>query len=151
MNQLEDAIILHAPDARLLQKSIKINPSSSETRKIAEHLKTMLSKLDKPWRWWLGLAAPQLGYNYRIIALKYKYLKYKIMVNPEIVIRKWNVPFIARCLSLNGIYCISRYMWVKLQYQDLENHTHEEIVYGPKATIIQQEIDHLDGKLLTDY
>ena len=40
----------------------------------------------------------------------------------------------------------------KLQvlYTDLENKVHTEVFYGGKAILLKQELDHLEGKLISD-
>ena len=69
------------------------------------------------------------------------------MVNPEIIEKKWQLPWLEGCFSLDGMHFTKRYFWTKVRYQDLNGNYHEEL--APK--IVQQEIDHLNGVLITDY
>lgn len=96
-------------------------------------------------------AQKQIGYNTRIIGIKRSYGDYQIMVNPEIVERKWTALSLSTCLSLKGLHILPRDFWVKVHYRDLSGATHEEILRFASATLMQQEIDHLNGILVSDY
>ena len=104
-----------------------------------------------------GLAAPQVGYDLRIIAINAKKedVKYNdpqdipltIMINP-----KWNklsdetdIQFEA-CLSVPSISGkVERYKNIKLEYFNEQGEKIEKEVHGFFARLIQHECDHLDG------
>ena len=144
--------IIQEPNKILTSISEEVTTFDEQTKQIAEELKTVIVKADfRGHIFGLGLAAPQLGYNQRIIALKSSYGNYQIMVNPKIVEQKWHLPWTEKCLSLEGRYFLKRYFWIKVQYQDIEGNDFEETVIGPRAAVLQQEIDHIDGVLISDY
>ena len=70
--------------------------------------------------------------------------------NPEILNKKWLIPTISACLSLRGVYLIMAYQWIKVRYQDLKGNHNERIFKGRMAVVLQQEIDHINGKLIRD-
>lgn len=89
----------------------------------------------------VGLAAPQVGLPIRLFVTAWG----EVFVNPEIVEQTTDACFdIEGCLSLPGQQVrVMRSSQVVLQdgkrYTDLQ------------ARVIQHEIDHLNGKLITDY
>jgi len=146
------AEILQEPNEILTSVSEEVTNFDEQTKQIAEELKIVIKKADfRGHIFGLGLAAPQLGYNQRIIALKSSYGNYQIMVNPKIVEQKWQLPWTEKCLSLEGRHFLKRYFWLKVQYQDIEGNDFEETIIGPRAAVLQQEIDHINGVLISDY
>lgn len=144
--------ILQVPNDLLTSVSEEVKIFDEEIQGISEVMQTTLEIADfRGHIFGLGLAAPQIGYGQRIIALKNSYGDYQIMINPKIIEQKWLVPWTEKCLSLNGRHFLKRYFWTRVQYQDIEGSDHEEIIIGPKAAILQQEIDHLNGILISDY
>lgn len=114
----------------------------------------------------VGLAAPQIGVNLQVFAVKYKDFK-RIVVNPEIVAisekriaysenKKNKNEILEGCLSLPHYYGpLKREDYVKLKYQTLST------VDGSPTTVIEEfkdfnaqiilhEIDHLNGILFVD-
>ena len=106
--------------------------------------------VDKPYNPWLGMAAPQIGYTIRMIAVKEKYGKYTLMINPEVVEQKWFYPSITACYSLPGIYLRKQHYYFRVKYKDLDNKIHSKVYKGGKALVFQQEIDHISGILACD-
>lgn len=147
MDKLND--ILQSPDKRLYTPSSKIE-KLHEARLIVEKLIAVTKKVDKPWNIWLGMAAPQIGYNKRLIILRKSYQNYQIMLNPEVIEQKWLFPVFSRCFSLKGIYLIKTYLWIKVRYRDLEGKFHTEIIKGGKAATLEQELNHINGVLISD-
>lgn len=139
------------PNPILHKKSSRVT-DFSEAKKIAKELIEVTKQVETPFSIWLGMAAPQIGYNKRVIIIRKSYGNFQVMVNPEILERKWTfpIPYPSRCFSLPGIYLIRDYYWTKVRYQDLEKKTHIEVLKGGKASVLQQEINHLDGILLKD-
>jgi len=142
--------IIQYPNKILRLRSKRVTKINENTRKIANKLIKILRKVDKFWNPWLGMASPQIGYNKRIIAIKESYHSYIIMINPEIIEQKWFLPIIGSCFSLKGLYLAKYHYWFKIKYQDLAGKYHTRTLIGLKAAVIQQEIDHLNGKLICD-
>lgn len=142
--------IIQYPDKRLRRVCEKVTKFDDELKKIAEDLAAVLRKVDKPFIPWYGMAANQIGYNKRVIAVKKSYRNYTVMVNPEVIERRSNRYSISACFSLKGIYLLKRYFWQKVKYQDIQGNYHEEVIKGGHSSVLQQEIEHLDGRLIND-
>lgn len=142
--------ILQEPDKKLRIVSRKVNKINSMVIEVANKLTQVLKEIDRVFIPWLGMTAPQLGYNLRIIAIKNGYGKYQIMINPEFLDQRCFLPTISGCYSLRGLYILRSPYWVKIKYTDLENKTHTEVFYGGMAILLKQEINHLEGKLISD-
>ncbi len=142
--------VIQYPNKILRLRSKRVTKIDENTRKVAKKLNKILRKVDRLCNPWLGMAAPQIGYNKRIIAVKESYHNYTIMINPEIKEQKWFLPIITSCFSLRGLYLTKCHYWFKIRYQDLVGKYHTRVLIGLKATLMQQEIDHLNGKLICD-
>ncbi len=106
----------------------------------------------------VGLAANQVGDDRRIIVVTFnvgekKPQKVIAMINPKIIwISPQRVAMEEGCLSLPGIFeRVMRPARVQVQWQDAQGNLHEKKLGKWDARILLHEIDHLDGKLFTDY
>lgn len=142
--------ILQEPDERLRKVSKKVNKIDKTVVEVANQLVNNLKKIDRGFIPWLGISAPQIGYNLRVIAIKKGFRKYKLMVNPEFTDQKWFLPAISGCYSLNGLYLLKSPYWVKVSYLDLKGRKYIETFRGGMAVLLKQEIDHLNGRLVSD-
>lgn len=108
----------------------------------------------------VGLAAPQIGKNIRVIATTQREKKGKenkllwetIMVNP-ILLEVSKETFLAEeaCLSLPDIYgYVRRHKSIIVEYTDIKGHKQKKKLKDFNATVVQHEIDHLDGILFVD-
>ena len=142
--------IIQDPDERLHTKSIKVT-DFQDVKEIVDKLISVTKEVDRPWKFWLGMAAPQVGYNKRIFILRKSYRNYTVMVNPEVIEEKWLLPLLCKCYSLKGQLYLTRYhFWFKLKYQDMEDNYHTKILRGGRAACLQQELDHINGIMLSD-
>lgn len=149
--------ILTAPQLILSQKAQPVEKTDKKTLKIIKEMKTTLVKQANPKG--VGLAAPQIGYPLRIFITKpYPKSHVRIFINPEITWKSEGltngVPErenpLEGCLSLPGVWgTVRRYSSVKLRYQTPDGKTHEEKFDGFLATIIQHEMNHLEGHLFS--
>jgi len=108
----------------------------------------------------VGLAAPQLGKNIRMVAVTQwkekgktkKLLGEKILVNPVLLEHsKETILFEEGCLSLPETFGnVRRYQTIKVSYLDEQGLKHTEQFSGYNAIIVQHEMDHLDGILFVD-
>lgn len=118
----------------------------------------MVKFLKNPDNNWVGLAAPQIWYNKRLIAVSLlrdyedKNFKTIIMINPEILDcsseqeldNEW-------CLSVpKKFWDVLRYKKIKIKYIDSKWKENILILEWLSSRIIQHEIDHLDWILFTD-
>jgi len=99
----------------------------------------------------LGLAAPQVGVSERILIAQVKGVRI-VLINPQIVAtgrhRAWNRE---GCLSIPGKFVgVRRYDRVVVTGWDEHWAAVKLEARHLTATVIQHELDHLDGKLMTD-
>lgn len=104
----------------------------------------------------VGLAAPQVGRNIRMIVCKLnpgeKNEVIIPMINPEILeFSKKTVAGEEGCLSLPGVWGkVTRCESILMRFQTLKGESRTLELTGFNARIIQHEIDHLDGVLFAD-
>jgi peptide deformylase len=145
-------ILIH-PDPRLKKVSDAVPDVSDELRRLADDmLETMY---DAPG---IGLAAPQIGVNMRLIVLDC--VKEEgaaprpiAMFNPEVVASSDETSVYEEgCLSIPETFAdVTRPSDVTVRWMDLNGNEVEETFDGLWATCVQHEIDHLNGKLFIDY
>lgn len=100
----------------------------------------------------LGLAAPQIGIMKRIFIIKIGN-KSKEYINPEIIGGGQRIE--AReegCLSIPGYFrTVVRLSSIRVQSVNQLGALREEELTGIWAQCFQHELDHLDGKLISDF
>lgn len=135
----------------LLDHSMDANPKDQYTKILVNRMKLALLSTESG----VGIAAPQVGINRNIIWAKRfdkegKPLEY--FINPKILWR-------SEVLNLGpegdlSIEVFRDYFYrsqvIQLEYFDLNGKKHTEIVEGFTAVILQHEIDHLSGILISD-
>jgi len=110
----------------------------------------------------VGLAAPQVGLNIRLVVIDADPLKDTFpelegrrltIINPELDILDGKpVTRGEGCLSLPGLSeDVPRVEHVRLNWLDEDFVEHEEEFEGFLARIIQHELDHLEGKMYIDH
>lgn len=100
----------------------------------------------------LGLAAPQVGENVRVIIVKIE-KSHVVMVNPEITMKSFETEIREEgCLSLpKQYYDIERSKEITVKFVDLKGKRQTLNLLDLSARVVQHETDHLDGILMTDY
>ena len=95
----------------------------------------------------VGMAANMIGQAKCIIVFEAEG-GYMEMFNP-IILRK-SEPYEAEegCLSLTGVRPATRYLSIRVRFQDTALAEHTETFTGMTAQIIQHECDHLEGILI---
>jgi peptide deformylase len=144
--------ILTAPDPRLKMKAKRVEKVDAAVRALMDDmLETMY---DAPG---IGLAAPQVGELLQVLVIdtakSEEDRKPLCMANPEIV---WasddDNTYEEGCLSVPEQYAnVVRPRAVRVRYLDHENEIREIEADGLLATVIQHEMDHLDGILFIDH
>jgi peptide deformylase len=147
---LRDIIIL--PDKRLRQVSDSVKAVDAELRALIDDMfETMY---EAPG---VGLAAIQIGVPKRVVtvdtAKKDETGKPLALLNPEII---WSSEekgtYEEGCLSIPEYYEeVERPAQVKVRFMDLDGKTQELEGDGLLATVLQHEIDHLNGVLFIDH
>ncbi len=102
----------------------------------------------------VGLAANQVGYNRRIFVMDNSNEKNKpqIFVNPKIEKKaKEKLTEEEGCLSCPGdLMQVRRPIYVALSWFCEHGKEQYKTFYNFPARVVQHEMDHLDGKLITD-
>ena len=147
---LREIIVL--PDKRLRLVSEPVKAVDARLRALVDDMfETMY---EAPG---VGLAAIQVGVPTRVItadtAKKDEPKQPQVFVNPEIV---WSseekTTYEEGCLSIPEYYEeVERPAQVKVRFTDLDGKAHELEANGLLATVLQHEIDHLNGVLFIDH
>jgi peptide deformylase len=141
--------VLTHPTKSLRQKSIEIEPENIRKpnfQKLLDDMaETMINKDG------IGLAAPQIGKNVRVIVINTKDGIIPL-INPIILSQSLKKESEEEgCLSVPGVYgIVSRPFKIKVQAYDFEGVSLTLDAKGLLARVIQHEIDHLDGILFID-
>jgi peptide deformylase len=100
----------------------------------------------------VGIAAPQIRVLKRIIAINYGQHKNLIMINPVITEATGRIKHDEMCLSFPGMFKRKiRRQYIKVNYLDRNMNPREQVFTAMEAFIVQHEVDHLDGKVLSDH
>lgn len=142
--------VLRTPSVMLSKKALH----SDDFKKLTER---MVQTVSHPSVDGLGLAAPQIGINKAIIAVKRIDLEDKpVIIYPNITIEEYSTEMdiiTEGCLSVpekkNGY--IDRAIVVAIKYYSLEEQKMVKDTISTYASVIfQHEVDHLNGILYTD-
>jgi len=99
----------------------------------------------------IGLAAPQIGLSYALIVVDIGAGLYKL-INPKIISKSGKIVMEEGCLSVPGVYIkVKRARKICLEAWDEKGCPQKIEAEGLLACVFQHEIDHLEGKLITDY
>ena len=146
--------ILTVPDPRLRQVSAPVRViERAVVHLMEEMLETMYAAPG------IGLSAPQVGILKRVLVLDIAVHEEDsqrdplCMVNPEILWASAEYSgYNEGCLSLPDQYAtVHRPSRILVRYLDRQNQMCDCMADGLLATVIQHEIDHLDGVLFVDY
>lgn len=152
--------ILTEPNKILHEKCVKVKKFDSELKSLAKNMVETLFKYNG-----VGLAAPQIGKKIRLIVIEYNKKRLDetenqnmpdipllIIINPKVISHsKESEIDIEGCLSLpDQEYNVKRYDSVKVLANDIDGRRVKIKANGIFARVLQHEIDHLDGILITD-
>lgn len=147
--------ILITPNPILTTPSQPVEKIDKEVLAFIEEMKQTLLNTTNPKG--VGLAAPQVGKNRQIFITKPSdKSEIGVFLNPEIIEKSEaltaSVPQrknpLEGCLSIPSVWgMVKRYQTIKLKYKTPDNKTHTQQFSGFLATVIQHEIDHLQGRL----
>jgi len=132
--------------------------TKKELKKYTKLAKEMLKYIKDPDNGGVGLAAPQVGYNKRLIIVSLlkdwedESFPTIAMFNPEILEHSKNTSLSDEwCLSLPWeTWKVARFQEIKLKYFDEKFNEKILKLEWLKSYIVQHEIDHLDWILFTD-
>ncbi len=151
--------IVHTPNPILTTPAKTVTWFDKRLLRLVKDMEETLKATRKPKG--VGLAAPQIGEPYRVFITKPSPKdKIRVFINPEIISMSndnnderqliQREKQLEGCLSIPNIWGhVTRANAVVLRYQDIEEKTHEELIEGFLATIVQHETDHVNGILFT--
>lgn len=160
----DKAVSLHAPS-----KAVEL-PLSHEDRALLDEMLSYLKTSQDPAfreshpkvREGIGLAAPQVGVNKRMLVIHYlsdpdknEYIT-RMLVNPKIIansLKKCYLEGGEGCLSVDSEHPGYAYRDYKITVRAFDALSQAEITFkamGFDAIVLQHEIDHLDGLLFYD-
>jgi peptide deformylase len=145
-----DKIVLLG-DQRLRETSTAVEQFDGEVSELAKTLSnTMVAAKG------LGLAAPQIGIQKRVIAVRTGTREMPeplTLVNPKLIsMSKELVEGDEGCLSIPGVsLSIKRAQSIVVRYQNVDGTVEILEADGLLAICIQHEIDHLNGTLILDH
>ena len=110
----------------------------------------------------VGLAAPQIGFSYRVFVVDLSPLSeeepslkdfVKAFINPHIIEKEGNKVLMDEgCLSLPGLReDVYRFDTIRIKYCDTNWQEFDEVFTGFIARVLQHEYDHLNGIMFVDY
>ena len=146
--------IIKAPDPLLRRPSAPVERIDADLKRLVDNMFATMYKAPG-----VGLAAVQVGVPRRLLVMDIVKndtdpKKPIVMFNPEIVevigdeLRMHE----EGCLSIPDVYAeLERPGTVRVRYMDLAGKPLEMVCEGMLATVVQHEIDHLNGKLFIDY
>ncbi len=151
---IQKIVTVKDPVLRLVSKPVK--NVDRKIQKLIKDLQETLAVQKDPIG--VGLAAPQIGKNVSVFAIKPKE-KVEIIINPEIIsvsktakeLVDEHTKLMEGCLSLPNLYGpLKRPDSIKINYLDTKGDKISKLFEGFEAQIIQHEIDHLNGILFID-
>ena len=137
--------IVKFPDPILRKKAKAVRKITPE---IAKLIKDMIATMHKAPG--VGLAAPQVSRSIRVIVADIGEGP-MALVNPKILKRAGTQTLYEGCLCLPGVDApVERSAQVKVKAMNVQGKTFEIEAEGLLATVLQHEIDHLDGIVFID-
>lgn len=142
------------PATILKQKAKKVTDFGPELRELA---KAMVATMRASRG--MGLAAPQIGESVRLIVLEYEPeergetpIPLTVLVNPTITDSGRHTDWMDEgCLSIPGVeVCVQRPTQINVLAEDLDGNRVKIRAKDLHARILQHEIDHTNGILMTD-
>ena len=142
----------------LRKESVDITPDYPNLKELIENMKATMYDSDG-----IGIAAPQVGVNIRLVCIDADVLKDTfpelegrqfVLINPRIEViedgKKTNRE--EGCLSLPGIHeSVPRIEKIRVTWLDENFQPHDEVIEGYLARVFQHECDHLEGKVFIDH
>lgn len=141
-------------------------PLSSEDKQLLDDMKTFIvnsqdEEIAEKYqlRAGVGLAAPQLGINKRLIAIHFEYddtLYSYQLINPKIISHSVEMAYLnggEGCLSVDEQIDgnVVRYARVTIRAFDIDGNQVKIRFKGYPAIVVQHEIDHIDGIMFYDH
>ena len=143
--------LIQEPDERLRVVSQPLSVLQTDIHLLKDYMHDLM-KQERG----IGLAAPQIGLNVRVIIIdipqENKPRIQRFMINPNIVESDGLCSIEEACLSVPSKHVvIERNYTITVSYLNEDSELQKEEFSGLAAICIQHEIDHLNGILISDY
>lgn len=145
-------------DPCLLKRSDEVDPREFNTPQLQELIQDLIDT--KEYLGGIGIAAPQIGINKRIVIIEFyqeNITRYnnvgdcplKVIINPEITLLEGSEStYNEGCLSVPGLKGeVTRPVGIKYTYHDQYGNLHSGESHEMFSRVMQHECDHLDGIL----
>ncbi len=152
--------IITTPDPRLRETSKKVGKITDETKKIVDEMvKSSLAwEKEHPYELSAAMAAPQLGFNTRIIIIREdmedkKNSSFIALIDPEVIKTEGKmIKDYEGCLSVPTIYgLVPRPSKARIKAKLIDGTEVRIKASDTLARTLLHEIDHLDGILFIDH
>jgi peptide deformylase len=147
---IREVLLLGDPILRNICESVD---DISTLNDLFDDLKDTLTRLQEDYGLGRGLAAPQIGYNKRIVYIQVPDRSF-YLINPKITSRsKETFDVWDSCFSMKASFFVKipRNRQIRVEYLDRHGKEHAEYFHDGLSELLQHEIDHLDGILCSDH
>lgn len=137
--------ILRFPNPVLRKKAKAVKKATPEIVKLIDDMIETMHAAPG-----VGLAAPQVGKSIQVIVADVGPGPIAL-VNPKVLERSGSQVFTEGCLCLPGVEApVERASWVRVKGLDRDGNEMFVTADGLLATVLQHEIDHLEGMVFID-
>jgi peptide deformylase len=145
---VREILLLGNPE--LYEESEKVARNElEELESVFEDLEDTLMEFREEYGWGRAIAAPQIGVMKCIVYMHVN--EPVILINPVIKLRSRRKTLVwDDCMSCPDLLVkVKRYRRCKVEYRDADWNKRSMYLEGKLATLMQHEVDHLKGILIT--
>jgi peptide deformylase len=142
--------LLYLGNPKLYEESSKVKHEELEDLKsVIEDLADTLMEFRDEYGWGRAIAAPQIGVMKRIVYMHVN--EPVVLINPVIKLRNRRKTLVwDDCMSCPDLLVqVKRYRRCKVEYRDENWNKRSLYLEGKLATLMQHEVEHLQGILIT--
>lgn len=141
-----DHPIVKVPHPALRKVAPDVTKITKKTQLLVDDMLRIMRKANG-----VGLAAPQLGIDQRVVVIAPMDYRPMALINPVITRMEGEIVGTEGCLSLPGLYgSVTRAKFVEVDCLDRRGREITIELEGLPARVLQHEVDHLDGVLFID-
>ena len=142
--------IIYLGNPKLYEESSKVKHEELEDLKgVIEDMADTLMEFRDEYGWGRAIAAPQIGVMKRIVYMHVN--EPVVLINPVIKLRNRRKTLVwDDCMSCPDLLVqVKRYRRCKVEYRDENWNKRSLYLEGKLATLMQHEVEHLQGILIT--
>ena len=142
--------LLYLGNPKLYEESSKVKHEELEDLKsVIEDMADTLMEFRDEYGWGRAIAAPQIGVMKRIVYMHVN--EPVVLINPVIKLRNRRKTLVwDDCMSCPDLLVqVKRYRRCKVEYRDENWNKRSLYLEGKLATLMQHEVEHLQGILIT--